>query len=171
MVGWHHGLNGHEFGQTLGDSEGQGSLAAVVQGVTKSQTEQQPNTMFPFCDFLFPSSQFHIFILLDFTFMKIYDGENKICYDMPKASKWPLGIFRSYSINPPPPFSAMDLKRQHLKKNFAYFNFWPKASLLYYLEKALKPEIYLFRHRHKSSISTVSVDSVLIVNMLLCLFT
>ena len=25
-VGWHHGLNGHEFEQTPGDSEGQGSL-------------------------------------------------------------------------------------------------------------------------------------------------
>ena len=25
-VGWHHWLNGHEFKQTLGDSEGQGSL-------------------------------------------------------------------------------------------------------------------------------------------------
>ena len=27
MVGWHHWLNGNEFEQTLGDSEGQGSLA------------------------------------------------------------------------------------------------------------------------------------------------
>ena len=27
MVGWHHQLNGHEFEQTLGDSEGQGNLA------------------------------------------------------------------------------------------------------------------------------------------------
>ena len=27
MVGWHHGLNGLESEQTLGDSEGQGSLA------------------------------------------------------------------------------------------------------------------------------------------------
>ena len=27
MVGWHHRLSGHEFEQTLGDSEGQGSLA------------------------------------------------------------------------------------------------------------------------------------------------
>ena len=27
MVGWHHQLNGREFEQTLGDSEGQGSLA------------------------------------------------------------------------------------------------------------------------------------------------
>ena len=26
MVGWHHQLNGHEFEQTPGDSEGQGSL-------------------------------------------------------------------------------------------------------------------------------------------------
>ena len=26
MVGWHHWLNGHEFKQTLGDSEGQGRL-------------------------------------------------------------------------------------------------------------------------------------------------
>jgi len=27
MVGWHHWLNGHEFEQTPGDTEGQGSLA------------------------------------------------------------------------------------------------------------------------------------------------
>ena len=27
MVGWHYQLNGHEFEQTLGDGEGQGSLA------------------------------------------------------------------------------------------------------------------------------------------------
>ena len=27
MVGWHHRLNGREFGQALGDSKGQGSLA------------------------------------------------------------------------------------------------------------------------------------------------
>ena len=27
MVGWHHQLNGHEFEQSPGDSEGQGSLA------------------------------------------------------------------------------------------------------------------------------------------------
>ena len=27
MVGWHHGLDGCEFEQALGDGEGQGSLA------------------------------------------------------------------------------------------------------------------------------------------------
>ena len=26
MAGWHHRYNGHEFGQTLGDGEGQGGL-------------------------------------------------------------------------------------------------------------------------------------------------
>ena len=26
MIGWHHQLNGHTFEQTLGNSEGQGSL-------------------------------------------------------------------------------------------------------------------------------------------------
>ena len=30
MVGRHHRLNGHEFEQTLGDSEGQGSLACCI---------------------------------------------------------------------------------------------------------------------------------------------
>jgi len=27
MVGWHHQLNGHEFDQSLGDGEGEESLA------------------------------------------------------------------------------------------------------------------------------------------------
>ena len=31
MDGWHHWLNGHEFEQTLGDGEGQGSLAYCSQ--------------------------------------------------------------------------------------------------------------------------------------------
>ena len=38
LAGWHHQLNGREFEQTSGDSEGQGSLACCSQGVTKSQT-------------------------------------------------------------------------------------------------------------------------------------
>ena len=31
MAGWHHRLDGHEFEQTLGDNEGQGSLACCSQ--------------------------------------------------------------------------------------------------------------------------------------------
>ena len=40
MVGWHHGLNGHEFEQTPGESERQGIVSglAAVHGVTKSHT-------------------------------------------------------------------------------------------------------------------------------------
>ena len=35
MVGWHHQLNGHEFEQTQGDGEGQGSLASAFHGVAE----------------------------------------------------------------------------------------------------------------------------------------
>ena len=39
MVGWHHWLNGHEFEQALGDSEGQGSMACCSsQGRKESDT-------------------------------------------------------------------------------------------------------------------------------------
>ena len=33
IVGWRHQLNGHESEQTPEDSEGQGSLAAVLQSM------------------------------------------------------------------------------------------------------------------------------------------
>ena len=39
MVARHHRLDGHEFEQTQGDGEGQGSLACyTVHGVAKNQT-------------------------------------------------------------------------------------------------------------------------------------
>ena len=48
MVGWHHQLNGHEFEQTLGDSEGQGSLVCCsLQGWKMSYTTQQLNNNNP----------------------------------------------------------------------------------------------------------------------------
>ena len=44
MVGWHHRLNGHEFEQILGDSEGQGSLACCSpQGCKESETTEPLN--------------------------------------------------------------------------------------------------------------------------------
>ena len=39
MVRQHHQLNGREFEQAPGDSEGQRSLVCAVQGVTKSQPQ------------------------------------------------------------------------------------------------------------------------------------
>ena len=44
MVGWHHQLNGHEFEQTPGDSEGQGSLVCCSPCCHKeSDTTKQLN--------------------------------------------------------------------------------------------------------------------------------
>ena len=45
MVGWHHRLDGHEFEQVLGDSEGQRSLAwCSPQGHKESDTTKGQNT-------------------------------------------------------------------------------------------------------------------------------
>ena len=38
MVGWHHRLNGHGFGQTLGVGDGQGGAGVqpqLIQGIQK----------------------------------------------------------------------------------------------------------------------------------------
>ena len=44
MVGWHHRLNGHEFEQTLGDGEGQGSLARCsAWGLKELDTTERLN--------------------------------------------------------------------------------------------------------------------------------
>ena len=46
MVGWPHRFNGHEFEQTLGDSEGQGNLACCSpRGRKASDMTQQLNDM------------------------------------------------------------------------------------------------------------------------------
>ena len=38
MVGWHHQLNGHEFGWTPGVGDGRGAWRAVVHGFAESRT-------------------------------------------------------------------------------------------------------------------------------------
>ena len=42
MVGWHHRLKGQEFGHTLGDSEGQGSLACCSPWGPKESDATKP---------------------------------------------------------------------------------------------------------------------------------
>ena len=45
MVGWHHRFNGHKFEQTLGNREGQGSLACCSPwGHKESDTAEQLNS-------------------------------------------------------------------------------------------------------------------------------
>ena len=58
MVGWHHLLNGHESEQTLGDGEGQGSLACCCSwGCKESDTsEQLNNTQYDVIDLKFRSN-------------------------------------------------------------------------------------------------------------------
>ena len=44
MAGWHHWFNAHEFEQTLGDSEGQGSLVGCSSwGHKEADTTQRRN--------------------------------------------------------------------------------------------------------------------------------
>ena len=44
MVGWHHRLNRYEFAQTLGNREGQGSLACCSpEGCKESDTTEELN--------------------------------------------------------------------------------------------------------------------------------
>ena len=44
MLGWHHGLNGHEFEQAPDDGEGQGSVACFSPwGHKKSDRAEQVN--------------------------------------------------------------------------------------------------------------------------------
>ena len=49
MVGWHHQLNGHEFEQTPGDSEGQGSLECCSPWACGDMTEWLNNNRFCKC--------------------------------------------------------------------------------------------------------------------------
>ena len=45
MVGWHHRVKGHEFEQTLGDGEGQGSLECCSpQGLKQLDTTERLNS-------------------------------------------------------------------------------------------------------------------------------
>ena len=44
VAGWHHRLNGHEFEQAPGDSEGQGSLVCCSSlGLKESDTTERLN--------------------------------------------------------------------------------------------------------------------------------
>ena len=59
MVGWHHWLNGYEFEQTLGESEGQGSLVCCSSWnhqESRAQLSDWATTALPFCYFLLSES-------------------------------------------------------------------------------------------------------------------
>ena len=39
MVGWHHRLNGHEFGKTPGIGDGQGGLVCCMQSRGRKESD------------------------------------------------------------------------------------------------------------------------------------
>ena len=54
MVGWYHRLNGHEFEQTPGVGDGQGSLACCNPwGRKESDTTEQLNNQFLKKEYIF----------------------------------------------------------------------------------------------------------------------
>ena len=64
MVGWHHQFNGHEFEQTLGDGEGQGSLVCCSPWDCKElDTTEQLNWILSDAEYLLLSfvSHLHVF--------------------------------------------------------------------------------------------------------------
>ena len=44
LVGWYHQLNGHDFEQTLGDDDGQGSLVCRSMGSQRVGYNEQLNS-------------------------------------------------------------------------------------------------------------------------------
>ena len=71
MVGWHHWLNGHEFEQAPGDSEGQGSLACCSPwGLQESDMTEWLNWTKTDL-FIFSSFDIWMYILLFFFFLHI----------------------------------------------------------------------------------------------------
>ena len=80
MVGWHHRLKGHEFEQTPGDSEGQGSLVCCSPwGHKESDATEQLNN----------NNHTYTFIFLCACIFKLEHIHTKISAAKMKYIKWP----------------------------------------------------------------------------------
>ena len=59
MIGWHHRLNGHEFEETPGDGEGQGSLACCSSWGHKEQDTTATTKEIHFCSVCYHQGHFY----------------------------------------------------------------------------------------------------------------
>ena len=88
--GWHHQLNGHEFEQAPGDSEGQGNLVYCSPwGPKESDTTEQLNNnnkclinLYSFCSILddLPSHPFYLWVCYYSTFCYLYSVMCKVSF-------------------------------------------------------------------------------------------
>ena len=146
MVGWYHRSNGHEFEQTLGDGEGQGSLVCCSPWVTKSQTQLKrlgrhasTPALFYLCDpqrkpvfkVLSPSS--------DFTFLF------HLCFGFISAKT--VTYFQFLSL-PHPSVDILTSEVVFLVTVLTSLGFW---FLLPYPFPAMLPRVALSKHSSSSS--------------------
>ena len=72
MVRWYHQLNGHEFEQTPGDSEGQGSLTCCSPwGCKESDTTEQLKNIFHILECIYQSQSPNLSLLLPYALVTI----------------------------------------------------------------------------------------------------
>ena len=79
MPGWQHWLNGHEFVQTLGDTEGQGSLVCCSSWGPKSWTQLSNWTT--------TATIVHLLCTRWFTFYYIFPSDTCLVWRNAKASQ------------------------------------------------------------------------------------
>ena len=106
MVGWHHRLNGHEFEQTQGDSEGQRSLVCCRSWGHKEQdtTQQLNNNLLSLLLYHHSSPVTQAYNLSEFPLFLYHPhipSLVKACKFLPHFVYYiPPNLFRSHCLSP-----------------------------------------------------------------------
>ena len=100
MVGWHHWLRGHEFEQTLGDSEGQGSLVDCSSCDHKESdtTEQLNNNNKGLCGSIEYSSSRLWAMIKRFLSSEALSSHPTLLTKWPGGYNWPRYLLRKRNV-------------------------------------------------------------------------